>query len=74
MDHPNIAHVFDAGDSRHGPTLFVMRTHPWYSPDGVLRPRDTPRGSGWSCSSRFAVPSSMLTRRESSTAISNPPT
>ena len=72
MDHPNIAKVFDAGETESGRPYFVMELV-----DGIpltencdQQQLDHPR-SGWNCSSRSARPCSMPIRKGSSIATSS---
>ena len=75
MDHPNIAKVLDAGATETGRPYFVMELVRGITHHRVLRPEPiSPPGSGSSCSSRSARPSSTRIRRGSSTATSSPRT
>ena len=73
MDHPNIARVLDAGTTAGGRPFFVMEL---VKGTPITQFCDEPNShpeSGWSCSCRFARPSSTPTRRGSSTEISSRP-
>jgi hypothetical protein len=74
MDHPNIAKVLDGGSTETGRPYFVMEL--------VRGPHITaycdqnqPRSANvWNCSSPFATPFSMLTKKESFIGTSSRPT
>ena len=74
MDHPNIAHVFDAGATDSGRPYFVMELVHGVALTEYCDQNSSPPGSGWSCSFRFATPCSTPTRRGSSIATSSRPT
>ena len=75
MDHPNIAKVFDAGETESGRSYFVMELVHGIPLTRLLRPErtDDPRAAGVV---RPGLPGACITpiRRESSTATSSPPT
>ncbi len=71
MDHPNIAHVLDAGATDAGRPFFVMELVKGVPITDYCDRNKLRRGSGWSCSSRCVGRSSMRTRRGSSTATSS---
>ena len=75
MDHPNIATVLDAGATDTGRPYFVMELVRRRRGSPTIATRTNfPPTSGWTFLSRSAMPSSMPTKRESFTAISNRPT
>ncbi len=71
MDHPNIAKVLDAGATETGRPYFVMELVRGIRITDYCDQNNSPPGSGWTCSSRSATPSSTRTRRASSTATSS---
>ena len=75
MDHPNIAKVFDAGETESGRPYFVMElVHGIPLTDYCDQNELDDSASGWSCSSRSARPCITPIRRGSSIATSSPPT
>ncbi len=66
MDHPNIAHVFDAGATAGGRPYFVMELFDGVPITQYCDSGGFPSGSESSCSSPSVRPSSMPTRKESS--------
>ena len=74
MDHPNIAKVLDAGATDTGRPYFVMELVRGIRITDYCDQQNLPPGSGWTCSSRSATPSSTRTRRASSTGTSSPRT
>ena len=71
MDHPHIAQIYDAGASEDGRPYFAMEYVPVSRSPSTATSIDSPRGHGSSCLLPSAVPSSMHTRRESSTVTSS---
>ena len=73
LHHPGIAQIYEAGTHRDDTgtvPYFAME----YIPNAVpitkyAQKRISLRERNWSCSPRFAMPSTTATRRESSTAI-----
>jgi serine/threonine protein kinase len=71
MDHPNIAHVYEAGTSDRGRPYFVMEYVNGVPITQYCDQHCSTRVSGSNCSGRCAWRCSMLTRRESSIATSS---
>jgi serine/threonine protein kinase len=74
MDHPNIARVFDGGETASGRPYFVMELVKGVPITDYCDQNRLPPASGWSCSSRSVRRCSTPTRRGSSTETSSPPT
>ena len=74
MDHPHIARVLDAGTTADGRPFFVMELVKGIPITEYCDPIASTCPPGLPCFARFARPCSTPTRRESSTAISSPPT
>jgi serine/threonine protein kinase len=71
MDHPSIARVLDAGTTETGRPYFVMELVKGVPITQYCDEHQLTPASGWSCSCRYATPSSTPTRRGLSTATSN---
>ena len=71
MDHPNIAKVLDAGATGTGRPYFVMELVRGTGSRLIAIRTIWIRGTGSSCSSRFAMPFSTRTRRGLFIATSN---
>ncbi len=75
MDHPNIAHVFDAGATETRTAVFRHGAGPRaHGSRSTATSTTSTCGSGSICSCRSATPSSTPTRRASSIATSSPRT
>ncbi|MHC4581300.1 MAG: hypothetical protein ACYS14_07565, partial [Planctomycetota bacterium] len=74
MEHPNIATALDAGTTETGRPYFVMELVRGLPITEFCDKNSLTHRNVWSCSSRFAMPSSMHINAGSFTGISSPPT